>query len=232
MRNLVIDTICAYYHQEPKKMYEEIKEITNYYPCHNRIIAKAHQKIHRLEMNNIIIRSVLSNQSPIKKSFIAGKYKEKKSMVTLSITLYVSVAQLSIWHNEILADIQAMMFYRIQENDIFSRQKIMNMIHILDQQIDFLSGLPQDFVDMHIMFFLKRRKDRYTQLYTALMAMITNPSETKGKVIKQRTATYTDETLLIIAEQCELSIATVSSYLNEFKSDIFKNKDYAELIEK
>lgn len=232
MRNLVIDAIRAYYHQQPEKMYEEIKSITNYYPCHNRIIAKAHQKIHHLEMNNIIIRSVLSNQSPIKRDFITGKYKDNKSMVTLSMTLYASVSQLSIWHNEILGDIQGMMFYRIQENDIFSRQKIMNMIHILDQQIEFLSDLHQEFVDGHIIYFLKHRKERYTNLYTELMNIISDPSETKGKVIRQRTEHYTDETLLKIAEQCNLSIATVSSYITEFKHDIFGNKDYTDLIEK
>lgn len=229
-KSLAVDAIQSYYHSKPKALYEEIKEITSFYSCHNKIVVRLHQKIHKLEMNNIILRSVLNNCSELKRNLIIGKYRDHKSLVALSLNLHTSVSQLTIWHNDVLDDIQAMMFYRIREQDIFSREKIMNMIHILDQQIEFLEDISQEFVDPNIIYALQWRKDRYVNLYQDLMRAINSPTETKGNVLRFRSSPHCDASLSTIAKECDVSIASVSSYLLEFKKEICEQEEYADLI--
>lgn len=229
-KSLAVDALRLYYHSKPENLYKEIKEITSFYPCHNKIMVRLHQKIHKLEMNNIILRSVLSQCSELKYNLVVGKYRDNKSMVALSMGLHTSISQLVIWHNDILDDIQAMMFYRIRENDIFSREKIMNMIHILDQQIELLENIDQDFVEAEIVFSLQQRKVRYTKLYHDIMRAMDSSTETKSRIIRQRTEQRSNPSIKNIATECDVSIASVSSYLIEFKKEIFNQEDYLDLI--
>ncbi len=229
-KSLAVDALHLYYHSKPEQLYTEIKDITAFYPCHSKIVMRLHQKIHKLEMNNIIIRSIMSQCSEAKNNLIIGRYRDNKSLVALSMGLHTSVSQLVIWHNDILEDIQAMMFYRIRENDIFSREKIMNMVHILDQQIEFLENLDQEFVVAEIVCSLQQRKGRYTNLYHDIMRAMDSSVETKSKVIRQRTVQQIDPSVKNIAKECEVSIASVSSYLIEFKKEIFEQPEYADLI--
>jgi hypothetical protein len=227
MRELAINAIKAYYNKQPVQMYSEIESISKYYKCHTRLLVKLYQKVHRMEMNNIIVRSVLFRQPEIRKKLIIGKYKDNKEWVSLSISLYTSVAQLNNWHNEFIEDVETTMFYRIKENEIFSQRKILNIINVITQQIDFLEGVDENgqiYLDKNLLYFLKMRKSKFEALYADLHLIVDQMrNDNKKRILIER---LQNESIKIsgIAREYNISQPTMSQFFSQIKDELLSSK--------
>lgn len=56
-----------------------------------------------------------------------------------------------------------MMLYKIMPDDIFSRQKVLNMINILDSQIEMMEKVYPNSLDPGILRMLKRKRSRFVR---------------------------------------------------------------------
>ena len=77
---------------------------------------------------------------------------------------------------------------------------------------------------------MQQRKGRYTRLYHDVMRAVDSSAETKSRVIRQRAEQQINPSIKNIAKECDVSLAVVSSYLIEFKKEIFQQLEYSDLI--
>ena len=62
------------------------------------------------------------------------------------------------------------------------------------------------------------------------MRAVDSSAETKSRVIRQRAEQQINPSIKNIAKECDVSLAVVSSYLIEFKKEIFQQLEYSDLI--
>lgn len=175
-------------------------------------------RIQKMDLNRIIVDTVLQDLSEEKRSFILRKYKKNEMLVHISMELNVSVSQLNKWDKEILGDICGLMFYSLSESDVFFRRKVINMIHVLDLRIQTIEGLPafKQVVDPRWYESLLIYREKYTRLLCAINNCMTHRKESiYNDVVAERI-----ENPLFdcehIANRCHVSIAAVSRHLKNF----------------
>lgn len=88
-------------------------------------------------VTKLMVEAVYQSLSSEEQEFIVMKYKNKKQMVAISLALNLSLAQLHIRHHAILEKISEYMLYKLSEEDLFNREKIVNMIKLLERIIAF-----------------------------------------------------------------------------------------------
>ena len=165
----------------------------------------------------------------IKRQLIEEKYNSEKSWTAISMLLYTSKPQLYVWHNEILDELVNMMLYKILPNHIYSREKVLNMINILDKQIEILEKSYKDMVEADILAMLKSKKKLFMELYEDMTAQISKAMGNNNKILlkKMEKINVTSQQIAIL---CNVSEASVSYCLRDYKKEILDSRKYRDLF--
>ncbi|MEN6387132.1 MAG: hypothetical protein ABFD79_18285 [Phycisphaerales bacterium] len=228
-KSLAIHALSMFYQYDVEEIKTEIKNMQLQYSCEPNIIKKLYLKVQKTEINNIMIRSILFCLPQLKQRFIEEKYKKGKTWVALSMQLYTSKPQLIVWHNEILHDIANMMLYQILPDNIFSKEKVLNIIHILDQQIEILENKYKETVDEDILHMLKQKKSRFTALYKDMTVQVHNAQGVQNKILLKKME-CNNATSHQIACFCKVSESSVSYCLGNYRKKLIEEKDYNDLL--
>jgi len=215
--NLAVHALRMKYLKDPLREQER-KDLREY--CLKNMssqnIAKFLLKLQREDLNQIIVQFVLENQTTEKKNFIQYKYRDKMTFVKMSLLLNVTANQLHCWHKEILKEIEDIMFYKLSVKNIFSMTKLLNMIYILDKQIEFLEESYTELLDEGVLEILIKKRNQFQTAYTTLQEHIEHPERNiKNRIVQAKTQNIS-ASIEELADRCETSKASVSTYLQEY----------------
>jgi hypothetical protein len=212
------------YLDTPKKIQEriELKEfcVQNFSPQN---VKRFYLRLQKMEINRIIVDTVLNELSIEKRSFIEFKYKNNDTFVNISMRLNISVAQLNIWNKSILEEIKNFIFYTLTEKDVFSKSKIINMIHILDVRIKFFEKNNHEInFNKHWFNALSILRDKYRQLLYIIECFSAKQAKSIGDNIVVMKIQYPGDSPTELAYRCHVSVTTVSRNLKQFTNSVKK----------
>lgn len=190
---------------------------------------KFYLRLQKMEINRIIVDTILKELPAEKRAFVELKYKNNETFVNISMRLNVSMAQLNIWNKAILNEIKNFLFYTLTEKDIFSRIKIINMIHIIDIRVEFFEKHRSEGSDTNLNFVNERwlnsliaLRSKYRQLLITLDNCMAKKSETIGNHIIATKLEHPIENPSELAARCHISVTAVSRYLKQFTHNVKK----------
>jgi len=210
-------------YRDTKKEAAERAELIEF--CKQNISTKNAKKFYlrlqKLEINRIIVDTVLKELSPEKKMFVELKYKKNETMVNIAFRLNISVSRLDVWNKNILHEIKNFMFYTLTEKDVFSKTKIINMIHVIDMRVEFFEehinkNQSAEFVNLRWLESLIILRDKYRQLLMILNDYTAKKNESVENHIIAMKIENPIENTSEIATRCHISIPTASRYLKHF----------------
>ena len=176
----------------------------------------------KAEVTKLMVEAVYQSLSSQEQEFIVMKYKNKKQMVAISLVLNLSLAQLHIRHHAILEKISEYMLYKLSEEDLFNREKIVNMIKLLERIIAFAEQYDpkKEFISVNWLEAIIERHDRYSQLLSKINEIMSEESFRVDIITAKMQNPY--EKLDVLAEQCNLDKSGISRYLKSFVDDLKK----------
>ena len=185
-------------------------------------IRKIYARMMKAEVTKLMVEAVYQSLSSEEQKFIVMKYKNKKQMVAISLALNLSLAQLHIRHHAILEKISEYMLYKLSEEDLFNREKIKNMIKLLERIIAFAEKYDpkKEFISSNWLEAIIERHDRYLQLLSKIEEIMREKSFRVDIITAKMKNPY--EKLDILAEQCNLDKSGISRYLKIFVDDVKK----------
>ena len=131
----------------PKKYEKNCEELPEKCGDYKEIekILKEYAREFKEEMNRRAVLIVLESLSREKKRLIKLRYGEHKQLVSVSLTLNVSIAQLMVWNQNIIEKITECMMYRLTREDIYCKKKIVGMLEMMTLTINFFSELSVEY---------------------------------------------------------------------------------------
>lgn len=189
---------------------------------------KFYLRLQKIEINRIIVDTVLKELPTEKKNFIELKYKKNETLVNISMRLNISSSRLNEWNKSILHEIKNFMFYTLTEKDVFSRAKIINMIHIIDMRVAFFEEHLSDsqnlnFVNERWLNSLIILRKKYRQLLIVIDDCTAKKEESIENYIVAMKVEHPIENASELADRCHRSVTAVSRYLKHFT---YKAKQY------
>ena len=174
-------------------------------------------KFQREKINRIIIKMVINELMKIQQKFIFLRYQKQLSFIQISFELHVSEGQLYIWNKQFINEIQAMLFYTLTEEAIFSQTKVLNMVNIIDYRIAFLQKNNSICSKKYLDCLLSKRKN-YRELLTIIRKHMYDIDVEKAYDIIIATKLNNPElNRSEIANLCGLSLSMVCRKLNLYK---------------
>ena len=163
--------IKDYFSQTEDMKREEEEIITyaleKYSPIHSYRVA---YRLQRRHINHIVVSSVLSDLPQLHREVIIRKYKKREMSNKIAMELNISINKITSIERSAQKNINNMLKYTMTEQDIYSRSKVVNMVHILDIRLSFLEDHPEimPYVNKDWLISLRICREKYRRLYSAM----------------------------------------------------------------
>lgn len=107
---------------------------------------RVYLRVQRRQVDCMAVGAVLRSLPDIMQRFVYYRYGLDESYVRIEGRLHASVSLLNEWNRDFLSAVERMLFYAVGKGDVYSRLKLLNLLHVLDIRINALleSGLPVD----------------------------------------------------------------------------------------
>jgi len=179
-------------------------------------------RLQKMDMNRIIVNTVLQDLSEEKREFVIKKYRHSDRMQNISLALNVSLAQLNIWDRSILAEISRLMFYNLTSHDVFARRKIINLLYVLDLRLLFFEEYPstKKIVDRNWLRAIDTYRDRYQILLDKIEDCINQRGKSVYYDVIATKIEYPLDNIMELSSKCYVSIGSVSRHLKRFQNSV------------
>ena len=178
-------------------------------------------RLQKIEINHIIIDTVLQSLPEEKRLFIEYKYKNNETFMKISMKLSVSTAQLNIWNKSVMEEIQDFMFYRITKHDAFCRKKIINMIEIMSKIIlPFEENNLKQFVDTHWLKAVIYWREQYWKLLNVINDYLVQKNESVHNMVIATKLEHPNDSVTELADLCYVSPSIVSRHVTKFIHEV------------
>lgn len=187
-------------------------------------IYRVYAKLLKMELNELAVIAAIRTLTMEKQCYLYLKYEKKKSNVAISIALNVSVAQLNLWHQSIVAQASRFMLYTLQTEDVFYPERIKQMVCLLDRASTCFSKFDPkgQIITKDWLSALTARYEQYRTLMTYLETLIEKKSKTLHERIVATRLTHPYENAGDIAKSCHVVDSVVSRHLQQFGEDMAK----------
>lgn len=153
---------------KPKRQHAEMAQLEQFcFSRENRGIPHIYRTFLMLQRNHIdriIVGIIIQSLSEEERHFVRYRYKNNQQIEWIAQKLHVSKAVVGRMNRRILREICTLLFYKLSEDDIFHRLKVLNMVHIMDLRIKAMIQCEHDFVDRDWLNGLIYRRGRYRKL--------------------------------------------------------------------
>ena len=196
------------------------KDCRDYLSTEN--IRKIYARMMKIEVTKMMVDAVYRSLTAEEQEFIIMRYKKKKQMVAISLALNISAAQLNIHHHAILEKISEFMLYKLNEEDIFRRDKIVIMIKLLERIIKFAEKYDstREFINEDWLKAIKKRHDRYFRLLSKIDETIIDKDNSLHSKIIALKIENPCEKIGVLSELCNVDKSRVSRHLKDFVDDV------------
>lgn len=215
LKHKFLDTNVSFH-----EIMELQKDCRDYLSTEN--IRKIYARMMKIEVTKMMVDAVYRSLTAEEQEFIIMRYKKKKQMVAISLALNISAAQLNIHHHAILEKISEFMLYKLNEEDIFGRDKIATMIKLLARIIEFAEKYDstREFINADWLEAIKERHDRYFRLLSKIdETLIDKENSLHSKIIALKIE-KPYEKIDVLSELCNVDKSRVSRHLKDFVDDV------------
>ena len=215
LKHKFLDTNVSFH-----EIMELQKDCRDYLSTEN--IRKIYARMMKIEVTKIMVDAVYRSLTAEEQEFIIMRYKKKKQMVAISLALNISAAQLNIHHHAILEKISEFMLYKLNEEDIFRRDKIATMINLLARIIEFAEKYDstREFINDDWLEAIKERHDRYFRLLSLIDETIIDKDKSIHSKIIALKIEKPYEKIDVLSELCNVDKSRVSRHLKDFVDDV------------
>lgn len=209
----------------PKEVIELQRDCRDYLSSDN--IRKIYARMMKIEVTKMMVDAVYQSLTAEEQEFILMKYKKKEQLVAISLALNISVAQLNIHHHSILEKISEFMLYKLNEEDVFKPDKVVNMIILLERIVEFAQKYdPQrEFISGGWVEVIAERHDKCCRLLNEIENVFAKSADSLHQKIISTKMASSNEKIEILAEQCNVDKSIISRHLKNFVDDM---KQYLE----
>ena len=187
-------------------------------------IRKIYARMMKMEIRKMMVEAVYQSLPLEEKEFVLLKYKKKKQVVAISLAMNISVAQLNIRHHVILEKISEYMLYKLNEEDIFNREKTAMMVKLLERIIEFAEKYDptQEFINVCWLEAIKERRDRYFQLLNEIDGVLNGNEDSVHQKVVTCKIQNPNEKIEVLAARCNVDKSIVSRHLKSFVVEMKK----------
>lgn len=169
--SLPVNVIIDYFAQSDEVRNEE-SEIMDF--CLERYspveFVRLAYRVQRRHINHIVVSTVLNDLPQLQRDVIIRKYKKRELSKKIVMDLSISINRVTSIEHAVHKNIFNMLKYILTVQDVYSRVKVVNMIHILDLRLSFLHEHPEIMPDVSRdwMNSLRICREKYRRLYSAM----------------------------------------------------------------
>lgn len=205
--------------QEIAKLQKNCRD----YMCEKNL-RKIYMRLMKKEIRKMQVDAVFDSLTAEEQEFLMMKYQKKKQMVAISLELNISVAQLHIRQHIILEKISDFLLYRLKEEDIFEREKIVSMVKVLAGMLEFAIKYDpeREFIMSEWIEATVDKLDKYFELLREVESFADNPQKSLHAKIIAEKLKNPQEKIEILAERCNVDKSIVSRNLKNFVADAKK----------
>lgn len=173
------------------------------------------------EMDYVLVDMVVQSLPADRQTFVDLKYRRRETVTKQTDRLHVSSSQLGLWNAEIKRRVLDALQYRLTEQDIFLRTKIVNMLDVLGTMIDMKEELDPSgaVVDPYWYRSIVEHYDRYSQLLQELDDCMQRPNSRMADVVSALVA-HPYEFQVVLAEKCGMNPGVFSRRMRSFKEEM------------
>ena len=154
--------------------------------------------------------------------FVRRKYRLNWSFVKIGMDLHIHPNGLQRWRDKFLVEISSLLEYNLPPADIFSRNKVEDLIYVLERTITFHEEFGN--FDEKALAELKFKLEVYQNLLFAIKQILALKSDKLGyRIIR---AKILNPHMLVeeLEEYVGTSHTTIANYVQAFQKKIFQNK--------
>ena len=185
-------------------------------------LKEVHIRMMRHETNILLTKIALNSMGEIFQKLARLKYGDRLTIVAISINMHLSAGQINMWDKRILQKVGTALHFKLTVDDIFDRLKIVNMIDIITNVIDFCNDIDAegDIVGRKWRRLLLRRRDSYRLLMTKLNKIIGQQCDNlHGNIIAERI--YNPHfTMTQLAAVCHVDKSVISRHIRAFQNEV------------
>ena len=203
-----------------QEMIEFQRDCRDYMSVSN--IRKIYARMMKIEVTRMMVDAVYNSLSAEEQEFIILKYKKKKQMVAISLTLNISLAQLNLRQHIILEKVSEFMLYRLSEEDIYKRNKISDMVELLGRIMAFAEQYDpkREFINNEWIEAIAERHDKYFLMMNEVEIMLSEDS-LHARIVTEKMKNPL-ENIEIIAKRCNVDKSIISRHLKNFADSMKK----------
>lgn len=185
---------------------------------------RLYAKLMKMELNRQAVEGACRSLAPEKQKYLHLRYREEKSVIAISLALHVSVAQLNLWHRNILEQVSRFMLYKLRPDDVFNPDKISGMVKLLSDARDFVSWFDPEGVVITADWLsaIATRHTKYKLLQNAMENILQKEVKSLHELIVATRLSNPHETTSFIAQNCHVDGSVVSRHLHDFGNDMAK----------
>ena len=167
------------------------------------------------ENNDMIVGAVVADASDEEQIFLNARYRHNLPFVKIGMDLNIHPNGLQRWRDKFLADIAALLEYRLPTADIFSRNKVEALIYVLERVIAFHEEYGK--ADRSLLDSLKAKLNSYQDLLFVLKQFLSYDSDKIGcKIIKLKILNQ-NMSLEELGRCVRSSHTTIDGYVRRFR---------------
>ena len=131
-------------------------------------------RVQRRKINHIIVRAVLASLPPLNRDVIVRRYKLREIGTKIAMDLKLSITRITLIDRAVQENLNYLLQYRLTSRDLYSRIKVVNMIHVIDLRLAFLEQHPELLPDVSRDWIesLNICREKYRLLYSAMEEII------------------------------------------------------------
>ena len=124
----------------PKGKIEENKQLHRLMSIspNGRVADMCYMKLHRLQLDRIIVDAVLHTAPQAERLYILYRYKDKRSIKAIECNLNLTKSKQIRIHKKICRQIGNILLYRMNPEDIFYPKRIINILNVIDSRLMFI----------------------------------------------------------------------------------------------
>lgn len=190
----------------------------HYPPIFNRRVA---YRLQRRHIDCIVVDSVLADLLPTFRQVIHFKYAKKMQITKISMECGLSVVRIVALDHDVREEIRNMLLYKLTPKNLYSRSKLVNMLHILDLRLCFLEQFPEfaSLVSRDWIRALEICRERYRNLYTMIEEIIRKQDIDWHCNIIATKLKYPNCTLKELSSMCHVSQSGICRHLQTFENE-------------
>ena len=120
-----------------KEENKQLKRLMAISP-NGRVADMCYLKLHRLQLDRIIVDAVLHTVTTVERLYILKRYQDKQSVKFIECTLNLTKSRQMRIHKKICRQIGNILLYRLNREDIFQPKRIINILNVIDSRLIFL----------------------------------------------------------------------------------------------